>query len=229
MLVFKNQTCTAQKLLVRHRTPGMFFLADTSHIPCPFYQITTKGIGSKIRNLIDIVAAAFSGIEPVHFIRMVSDVYIRFMVSVVDSTVAATDVLRNRNADIKDVLSSCLVLNGCEIERRVHLVFVVDKGHKLLFDFIDLIIFDAENFSIVLHTEKNVAAVAVGKSADGLVDVLRDFSSQFFKFHGDVFAFIISLQIFQTYYTVYLPIRERLRHSCFGAVNAATLHRRPVS
>lgn len=61
---------------------------------------------------------------------MVSDVYIRFVVSVVDSTVAATDVLRNRNADIKDVLSVCLIFNRREVERRVHLIFIINRDQQ---------------------------------------------------------------------------------------------------
>ena len=71
----------------------MFFLADTSHIPCPFYQITTNGIGSKIRNLIDKVTAAFTCLEPVYFIRMMCNINIGFVIPVVDTAVAAADIL----------------------------------------------------------------------------------------------------------------------------------------
>lgn len=97
MLVFKNQPCTAQKLLIRHGTPGMFFLTDTGHIPCPFYQITAEGINPKTRNLIDKVTAVFPGVKPVHFIRMVCNINIGFVIPVIDATVATADVLRNRH------------------------------------------------------------------------------------------------------------------------------------
>ena len=156
----------------------MLFLADTSHILCPFYQITAKGINPKACDLIYKITAAFPCVEPVHLIRVVSDIDIGFVVPVIDSTVAAADILRNRYTDIKDALSVRLIFDRREVERRVHLVFIINGCHKFLFDLIDLVLLDAENFSVVLHTEKDVAAVAIRKSADGLVDVLHIFVNQ---------------------------------------------------
>lgn len=105
---------------------------------------------------------------------MVSDINVGLVVPIIDATIAAANILRNRHSNIKDMFSICFILNRCEVEWRIHLVFAINRRYKFFFDLIDLVILNSENFSVVFHAEENVTAITVGKGTDSLIDIFRD-------------------------------------------------------
>lgn len=201
VMLRKHESRAADKLFVHHAHPRMIVRAHARHPARTIEQIRTEIPYAKDReDFIHIVTAAFPRIEPEHLIRMMCDVDVGVMIPIKNPPAASADLLRARHADIEEAFPVCFVFHRCEIERRVHFILVVDGRYKVFLHPIDSIRRDADDLAAIVHAEKYMSAAAVGKSAHGLVHILRDVRLRFLKFDGDAF-------------TAAYEVHELLRHS----------------
>ena len=81
--------------------------------------------------LIYKIRAIFTGIETIHFIRMVCDINICLMIAVIDSPVAPTYRGTDRHTDIQDIFPVMFILDWSKIERGIHFIFVIDRCNEI--------------------------------------------------------------------------------------------------
>ena len=155
----------------------MLLLLRTRHLSRPREQIVAQCRMTEARDLVDIVCAALTRIETEHLVGMTCNVYIGFVISVKNTPADTTNSLCRRHTDIEDLFALQFVCNRGKIKRRIHFVFIVHCGHKVLFDLFDPARLDAEEFSIIRNSEKNMSTIPIGERTDALIHILREFRS----------------------------------------------------
>ena len=186
----ENQSGTAKKLFIRHGQPRMISVAASCHLPCSVDDIRTKGVWSDIRiNLIDKVGALFTGIKLVNQVRIIGNIHIRVVVTVIDSPTAATNLCAWRYMNTDNQFVIVFHIFRLNIKRREDFIRIIDWGNKIFLNLVSAGTINAENRTVIFYTEKNISAVSVWKRAYGFVNILRNVRCGFFEFNCSALAF----------------------------------------
>ena len=133
------------------------------HGPGALDQVGAQVIHLEAGHFVDKVAAAFPGVQPVHQVGIVGDVYVRFMAAVKNTSVVAADLAAGRHVNNQQ----CAAVHGAgfrlQIQGRIDFLPVVDGSHEVLFHAVCRIRRNAQTFPVVFDTQDNRSSFPVGE------------------------------------------------------------------
>ena len=153
-----------------------------------FNQVGAQVLHLEPRYLVDKVATAFPGVQLVHHIGVVGDVYIGFVAAVKNPPVVAADLAARGHLNEQQCVTIHCTGFRLQVKGRIDFLPVVDGSHEVFFYAVHRIRGNAQNLPVVFDAQENDPAVPIGKRADCIVNILCNLGGGFLKFHLDVFA-----------------------------------------
>ena len=105
--------------------------------------------------------------------------------TVVNHALVAVHLGTGWNMDVDDGFSLIGDDLRCEVGRRREDIRIADLADEVPHHVRSSIFCNPRNGAVVQHAKKNIAAIAVQKGADGLIDIALDAVATAFELHGD--------------------------------------------
>jgi len=188
LVVLEVEIRAAQELIIIHGSPRMVGFLRHGHIADARQEVEPEVLLGEVAVYLALGVVLL--LADVHCGKLCVrlDLHVRIHDAIVYNTLIPMNYRIEWHPHANDRLS--LVVDGFDVKRRrgVERLRIVDPVDDVALDVQRVLLVHADHGAIVLHAEKDVASLAVGKRADGLECVVLGHVATPFELDGDALA-----------------------------------------